>query len=130
MDEEENITYCLDENYEDNSNETDEDFAILLSEFESMNADAENFYSDDEAMSEIKNYELNYTNKQLLIICDYYGLTKQTKIRSLKKNELIALIMVFEKNIENMETVIKRKELWFYLDELKADKIMKKFVLW
>jgi hypothetical protein len=38
--------------------------------------------------------------------------------------------MVFEKNIENMETVIKRKELWFYLDELKADKIMKKFVLW
>ena len=130
MDEEENITYCLDENYEDNSNETDEDFAILLSEFESMNTDAENFYSDNEAMSEIKNYELNYTNKQLLIICDYYGLTKQTKIRSLKKNELIALIMVFEKNIENMETVIKRKELWFYLDELKADKIMKKFVLW
>jgi hypothetical protein len=89
-------------------------------------------------MSELKNYELNFTIKQLLLICDYYGLTKQTKTieyygskaKKMKKQDIITLIIMFENDTENIEIVIKRKEFWFYLDQLKDDKIMKKFVIW
>jgi hypothetical protein len=81
-------------------------------------------------MSEMKNYEMNYTIKQLFLICDYYGLTKQAKSRTMKKNEIISLIMIFENDMENIEIVMKRKEMWYYMDLLKADKMMKKYLLW
>jgi len=29
-----------------------------------------------------------------------------------------------------MEITMKRKELWYYINELKNDKMMKKFVIW
>ena len=32
--------------------------------------------------------------------------------------------------MENYEVVIRRKELWYYINELKNDKMMKKFVIW
>jgi hypothetical protein len=122
----ENITYYFDDNEEVESNP---DLSDLINEFEQMNTITNNNYCDkDLEMSEMKNYELNYTIKQLLLICDYYGLTKQTK--SMKKNEIIALIMMFESNMENMDIVMKRKEMWYYMDLLKADKTMKKYVLW
>jgi hypothetical protein len=39
-------------------------------------------------------------------------------------------ILLFENNMDNYEVVIRRKELWYYINELKNDKIMKKFVIW
>jgi hypothetical protein len=142
----ENITYCVDDNDLDGYNESEQELenselAELINEFEQMqsnNSNSANLYNEDDIMSEMQNYELNFTIKQLLIICDYYGISKQakngefcgSKTRTMKKSELISLIMMFEKNIDNIEIVMKRKELWFYLDSLKADKIMKKFVLW
>jgi hypothetical protein len=142
----ENITYCVDENDLDGYNESEHDMenselAELINEFEQMQSNANNstnLYNEDDIMSEMQNYELNFTIKQLLIICEYYATSKQektgefcgSKTRTMKKNELISLIMMFERNIDNIEIVMKRKELWFYLDSVKADKIMKKFVLW
>ena len=128
----ENITYCVDDGNLDDSDELNMELAELLSEFEQINnANKTDLLNEDEIITEIQNYELNYTIKQLLVICDYYGLTKQTKnARGLKKNDIITLIMMFEKNAENIDTVMKRKELWFYLDALKSDKNMKKFVIW
>jgi hypothetical protein len=38
--------------------------------------------------------------------------------------------MIFENNSENIEMVLKRKQLWFFMGELKMDKFMKKFILW
>lgn len=142
----ENITYCVKDNDLDGFNDSESDLenselAQLINEFEQMQSGANNnvnIYNEDDIISEMQNYELNFTIKQLLIICDYYGISKQaksaeyygSKTRTMKKNEIISLIMMFERNIDNIEVVMKRKELWYYLDSLKADKIMKKFVLW
>lgn len=128
----ENITYCVDDGNLDDSYELNLELAELLNDFEQINnANKTDLLNEDEIITEIQNYELNFTIKQLLVICDYYGLTKQTKnARGLKKNDIITLIMMFEKNAENIDIVMKRKELWFYLDALKSDKIMKKFVIW
>jgi len=140
----ENITYYFDDiNLDETDNnadtDTDTELAILLNEFEQLATNNSSIlYEEDDILSEMKNYELNYTIKQLLFICDYYGLTKQAKnseyygtnARTMKKNDIISLIVMFEKNIDNIEVVMKRKEFWFYLDTLKADKIMKKFVIW
>jgi hypothetical protein len=138
----ENITYCFNEqidNDENNNNSTD--LYNLLNDFEQLGLDqkyTQEYTQEDNIMSELKNYELNFTIKQLLLICDYYGLTKQTKsieyygskAKKMKKQDIITLIIMFENDTENIEIVIKRKEFWFYLDQLKDDKIMKKFVIW
>jgi hypothetical protein len=139
----ENITYYFDDindmNLDETDNNADTELANLLNEFEQLATNnSSSLYEEDDILSEMKNYELNYTIKQLLLICDYYGVTKQAKnceyygvkARTMKKNDIISLIIMFEKNINNIEIVMKRKELWFYLDTLKADKIMKKFVIW
>ena len=140
----ENITYCVKDNDLDSYDESElenSELAQLINDFEQMQSAANNnanLYNEDDIMSEMQNYELNFTIKQLLIICDYYGITKQaknaeyygSKARTMKKSDIISLIMMFERNMDNIELVMKRKELWYYLDSLKADKIMKKFVLW
>jgi len=123
-----NITYFFSEN----NNESDENFnlTLLLSEFDELNnCQGVNEYQDKE-LFEINNYEINFTNKQLLIICEYYNLlTKET--RKMKKKELITLIMIFEKDVINIDIVIKRKNLWNYITELKDDKMMSRYiVLW
>lgn len=70
--------------------------------------------------------------KKLLIILEYYGLTKFTKINSkvLKKHELLEMLIIFETDPSNFEIVKKRKQLWNYIELLKSDKIMKRFVIW
>jgi len=123
-----NITYFFSEN----NNESDENFnlTLLLSEFDELNNCQDvNEYQDKE-LFEINNYEINFTNKQLLIICEYYNLlTKET--RKMKKKDLITLIMIFEMDIKNIDIVIKRKNQWNYLTELKNDKLMSRYiVLW
>jgi hypothetical protein len=124
----ENITYLLDEDAVEDFNT--EDITNLLKEFEDYEIEQTDYdINDDNILTEMKNYELNYTAKQLLVICDYYGMSKK-ETKSLKKSELILLILFFEKDVENVEIVTRRKELWFYLDELKSDKFTKKFVIW
>ena len=68
--------------------------------------------------------------KQLLLICEYYGISKDIRVNKLKKQDIIEQIILFEKNMENIEITIKRKEMWYYMSELKNDKMMKKFVIW
>jgi hypothetical protein len=75
-------------------------------------------------------YEINYTIKQLLRICDYYGISKDIKANKLKKEDIISFLIDFEENVNNTIIVYKREQLWFYMNELKNDKFMKKFLLW
>ena len=63
-------------------------------------------------------------------ICDYYGLLREVKNNKLKKQEMIVLIVDFEEDIENVLVVYKRKQLWYFINELKNDKFMKKYILW
>ncbi len=51
-------------------------------------------------------------------------------MNKMKKQDIIEQIILYENNTDNIEMVIKRKELWYYMSELKNDKIMKRFVIW
>jgi hypothetical protein len=132
----ENITY---EFQDDNlSNENLCEIEKLLSDFEQINyinaaIDSNSnriCVEDDDMYTEMVNYDMNYTVKQLLLICDYYGLMKDVRTNKMKKQDVIEQILLFENNMENCEVVIRRKELWYYINELKNDKMMKKFVIW
>ena len=130
----ENITY---EFKDENSNENLCEIEKLLSDFEQIgyvNAALDNSnrvcIEDDDMYTEMVHYDINYTVKQLLLICDYYGLMKDVRTNKMKKQDVIEQILLFENNMENYELVIRRKELWYYINELKNDKMMKKFVIW
>jgi len=127
---EENITFFLND-----GSECDEDLMDLyklqneLNEIEIYGNSNQETESDD-IFLEMKDYEMNYNVKQLMLICEYYDILKDVRINKLKKQDIIEQILLFEKNMENMEITMKRKELWYYINELKNDKMMKKFVIW
>ena len=73
-------------------------------------------------------YEKEYTIKELLKICDYYGIDKN--ISKCKKQEIISSIIFFESLPENSNIVKRRHEMWEYILKLKNDPKMKKYVLW
>ena len=80
---------------------------------------------NDFFFTQVKDFELNYTSKQLISINDYYGLGNTSKM---KKLDIIERIVDFENSDENYDIVNKRQTLWFYIDELKKDPYTKKFV--
>lgn len=120
----ENIFLTFQEN-EDNNDNNDNDNLNLedLSEFLPL---SDNSLNTNNLYVNYCYYSMNYNIKQLLIICDYYGL-KNLK----KKNKLniIDSIVNFEDEIGNKEFVNKRKQFWYYIEELKRDKFMKKYIL-
>jgi hypothetical protein len=68
--------------------------------------------------------------KDLLLICEYYGVAKELKTNKCSKDVIVQFLVDFESKPINIELVFKRQNLWFYMDELKKDKLMKKYVLW
>lgn len=76
------------------------------------------------------NYNLNYNIKELLIICEYYGFAKDLKSHKCNKEQIIQSLVTFELEPKNNDIVNKRQNMWFYINELKNDKFMKKYVLW
>ncbi len=104
----------------------------LMDEFEniSLHVDSNPGYESDQLYTDMLNYDTNFTVKQLLLICEYYGLLKDVKTNKMKKQDIIEQILLFENNNDNYDTVIRRKELWYYINELKEDKMMKKFIIW
>ena len=71
------------------------------------------------------NYNENYTLRQLYRIAEYYDISK----RKNKKTELIEEIVVFENQPENCEIVNRRATLWSYMEEIKQDKYLSKFLI-
>lgn len=71
------------------------------------------------------NYNTNFTKKQLERIAEYYEISKRKK----NKQELIVDIILFELNPENEYIAFKRKQLWEYMKEIKADKYLSKFLI-
>ena len=86
--------------------------------------------NDDLIVPHMINYNENYNVKELLLICEYYGFAKELKNNKLNKEQIIDFLVSFETNENNSEIVFKRQNMWFYMNELKNDKFMKKFVLW
>jgi hypothetical protein len=94
------------------------------------NNNGNSWYSNSVLIAKSIDYDTNYNVKQLLTICDYYGLLKEVKLNKFKKPELILFLLDFEENMENSFIVYKRKQLWHFVEELKNDKFMKKYILW
>ena len=120
-----------------------QDIEISFNIHEVENDNQTNF-NIDELMLEIENTEVNYnlsisqmihdrenyTIKQLLLICEYYGFAKELKTNKYNKQQIIEFLVSFENDNINTIIVCKRKQMWFYINELKNDKFMKKFILW
>ena len=118
---------------------TDENIVITINEEreEQINLDYINdFLNEAEADVEdlrtphILDYAENYTVKELILICDYYGFSKEIKATKLGKDLLIHCLVDYELDPVNAVNVEKRRNMWFFINELKNDKFMKKFVLW
>jgi hypothetical protein len=82
-------------------------------------------YTDEELF-----YEKEYTTKDLLKICNYYGIDKDVKMSKCKKKDIISTIVYFESLYENRCIVQKRNTMWKYMNELLNDPKMKKFIIW
>ena len=68
--------------------------------------------------------EYNLLNvKQLGHIINYYNIKKQKN-----KNDTIWKIIDYETNMDNIYLTEKRRELWKYINELKKDKYLSKFI--
>jgi hypothetical protein len=125
---EENISFFIDE--DNNENNIVSDFNIN----ELLNTEYI-FKDEDDLCANFIHYDINYKLKQLLRICEYYGIeyygtSKDIRINKCNKSDVINTLIIYESNIENLEKVNKRKCLWHYINELKKDKFMKKYVLW
>jgi hypothetical protein len=118
-----NITFFLDENSESNLDDSEFNIDDILKEIE-------NSELHEIKIPQIINYHENFTVKELIIICDYYGFAKEIKNNKYNKEEIIHFLVEFENNPMNNLIVSKRQNLWFYINELKNDKFMKKYVLW
>ncbi len=86
--------------------------------------------NDELLVPNMLNYSENYTVKELLLICEYYGFAKELKNTKCNKNQIVSFLVIFESDPNNEEIVFKRQNMWFYINELKSDKFMKKYILW
>jgi len=126
------ISYCV----EEIENKEEKDFSIeqLMIEFENIakikNAEHAQIYDNDLMLPQMINYNENFTVKELLLICEYYGFAKDVRINKFNKEQIIDFLVSFESDTNNSDIVFKRQNMWFYMNELKNDKFMKKFVLW
>jgi hypothetical protein len=123
---------------------TDEQNIAISYYLEEIEKQDENDFNIDELMAEIDNIDLNdelpipqiinynenYTVKELLMICEYYGFSKDLKNNKYNKEQIIDFLVTFESDTNNSDIVFKRQNMWFYINELKNDKFMKKFVIW
>ena len=71
-----------------------------------------------------------YSYHWWLLICDYYGFSKEIKANKLGKDLLIQCLVDYELDPVSAVNVEKRRNMWFFINELKNDKFMKKYVLW
>jgi hypothetical protein len=123
-----NIQFFLDDNVYENDvkkDTTDFDINELLLQIEDQQ-----LYNNEMSLPQIINYSENFTVKELLVICEYYGFLKEIKTNKCNKDQIIEILVNFENDPINNDIVFKRQNLWFYINELKNDKFMKKYVLW
>ena len=69
-------------------------------------------------------YQTNYTKKDLEKIAEYYEINKRQK-----KIELIDELVEFEHDFGNRDIVLKRKRLWNYIEEIKNDKYLSRYLI-
>lgn len=119
----ESISYTISE-LEENKQLEENNESNIIDIFQKYQLD-----NDEDRITKIINYNLNYSIKDLYLICDYYDLLKSIKKQKYNKDLIIQILIDFEFDTENYLLVNKRQNMWFYMNELKNDKFMKKYVL-
>jgi hypothetical protein len=120
-----NIFFSIDEDENIQNETSDFDINELLLQIEDQQ-----LYNNEISLPQIINYSENFTVKELLVICEYYGFLKEIKTNKCNKDQIIEILVNFENDPINNDIVFKRQNLWFYINELKNDKFMKKYILW
>ena len=116
-------------NNQNNNNQNNNNENIFNIE-DFMNEIDETMLNDEMLVPQILNYNDNFTVKELLLICEYYGFARDLKNNKCNKNQIINFLVVFESDPINFEIVFKRQNIWFCMNEVKSDKFMKKYVIW
>lgn len=111
---------------EENEENEELDLTEIINE---INKTDPSYDNEDLLIPHIIHYKENFTVKDLLLICEYYGVAKELKSQKCNKDEIIQFLVFYESNPANSDIVFKRQNMWFYINELKNDKFMKKYVL-
>ena len=128
-----NLQYSLQENKKNNDQVSYEDVLQQVDTLDEALPDLEIQYiyeeeailgMDDYLASEL-DYQTNYIKKDLEKIADYYEISKRKK----RKDELVEVIVLFEKDPVNIQKVYQRKKLWKYMEEIKKDKYLRQFLI-
>ena len=141
MDNNSNIFFLLEEK---EHADTNVDLDQLLNELDSntniTNLDANTNNNNDSLLYYIEKnvfsgedeiyYNEKYTIKDLMKICNYYGIDKNIKSAKCKKQDIVSTIVFFEGQSENTEIVNRRHNMWAYMTELTADNKMRMYLLW
>jgi hypothetical protein len=85
-----------------------------------------NMYNGNDEMY----YNEEYKIKDLMKICQYYGIAKNIKSSKCKKSDIVSTIVYYENCAENYAIVEQRHRMWAYMTELLEDPKMKSFLLW
>ena len=125
-----NLTYSL---YENEKQTEDVDYNDILRDIEEEESNRElsnkNVIHEEVSLDDITarelDYETNHTKKDLVKIAEYYEIS----IRKKNKADLISEIVIFETAIENAAIVERRRELWFYINEISEDKYLSKYLI-
>ena len=130
------ITFSIEEKQINNNNDVD----INIIEKTIYNTQENEIHSTDYYLPQLDMidnendnffYDYNkYTLKELFKICEYYGFAKELKTNKCNKKEIIQYLIEFENDYNNIEAVYTRRNMWFYMNELKKDPLMKKFIIW
>ena len=121
------INFFLEEKIDETQFINNEETIVkMLNEFrEDIDGDTTNITN----ITNITNRGLVLT-KDLLKICQYYGIDKDIKASKCKKQDILSTIMFFESLPENADIVNKRYKMWAYILELTNDPKMKKYIIW
>lgn len=127
-----NITYTIIDNSSKEVCENDEsinreseliDMEVQTKKCKYSNEDIEQKINEN--LAKAIDYELNYNNKYLITILDFYEIKRQ----KFNKKELIQKIIEFETDINNQEIVNRRHRLFANFIELKNDKFFSKYIM-
>ena len=149
-----NITFFLEDSINDDVslNNNEEIINQMMNEFNSIDdekymnyidsTDDGNYMNDVDSMKDLNYfiqkelycgndnlyYNEKYKLKDLMKICEYYGIAKNVKASKCKKQDIISTIIYFENSLDNYDIVLKRHKMWAYMTELLEDPKMKCFL--
>ena len=128
---ENNIQFFLEET-NCNNGDNNEIIHNLMNEFSNLTSKTPNPIPNVNSWFNDTCREIDYTDytiKNLLKICNYYGLDKSVKASKCKKQDIIDTLIYFESLPENAVIVHNRITMWEYMSAIMNDPKMKQYVL-